>query len=257
MKSCLLSVVTICKNHRQGLYETLESVRLQDYQDIEHIIIDGDSSDGTKELLATYVHSKLYTYCSEADRGISDAFNKGLERSQGHLIFFLNSGDVFFSHSVVSEVVSSYLQEQWKCAQGGVIAPTHSTQEVVYIPPKLPPRFLNYFMFLPHQGFFCETALHKQYRFDESIKTSMDYDLFLKMLSNLEIFYLPLVITKCESGGGVAGDWRLRVFEQSQIRQKYVTKGVDKMIVPAINFLIYLKNFLKIGSPFSKLWKAE
>lgn len=257
MNDCLVSIVTIAKNHKSGLAQTLLSVKEQDYQHIEHIVIDGNSTDGSKEVLNSFVHSKQYTFYSEPDSGISDAFNKGLAKISGNLIFFLNSGDVFFSNSVISEVVSSYQQNCWKCAQGGIIAPSHSTREVLYMPPKLPSHFLHYFMFLPHQGFFCEASLHKQYRFDKALKTSMDYDLFLRMLQGLDIFYLPLVITQCEPGGGVAGNWQLRVSEQSQIRQKYANTMIDKMIVACISSLIYLKNALKIGSPFSKRWEAE
>jgi len=256
MSDCLVSIVTITKNHINGLTETLTSVQEQDYQHIEHLVIDGDSTDGSKELLNTYVHSKHYVYYSEADSGISNAFNKGVAKSSGHLIFFLNSGDIFFSNSVISEVVASYHQKQWKCAQGGVIAPSHSSPEVIYMPPKLPAHFLHYFMFLPHQGFFCETSLHQQYQFDESLKTSMDYDLFLKMLPGLEIFYLPLVVAKREPGG-ISSNWQLRVSEHAQIRMKYATTRVDQEIAACINALVYWKNYLKIGSPFSRQWKTE
>ena len=256
MNDCLISIVTITKNHKAGLAKTLASVQEQDYQSIEHIVIDGDSTDGSKELLNAYVHSKHYVYYSEPDNGIANAFNKGLAKSSGHLIFFLNSGDVFFSNSVISEVVASYQQKHWKCAQGGVVAPSHSDHEVLYMPPKLPSHFLHYFMFLPHQGFFCESSLHKQYQFDESIKTSMDYDLFLKMLPGLDIFYLPFVIAKREPGG-VSSNWQLRVSEHAQIRLKYATTLVDKAIAACINALVYWKNYLKIGSPFSRKWKTE
>jgi glycosyltransferase involved in cell wall biosynthesis len=257
MNGCLVSIVTITKNHKRGLAQTLTSVKEQAYPNIEHLVIDGDSTDGSQELLQSFVHSKQYVFYSEPDRGIADAFNKGLAKISGDLIFFLNSGDTFFSNSVISEVVASYQKNRWKCAQGGVIVPSHSTREVLYMPPKLPSHFLHYFMFLPHQGFFCEASLHKRYRFDESIKTSMDYDLFLRMLQGLNIFYLPLVITQCEPGGGIAGNWQLRVSEQSQIRQKYANTMIDRTITTCVSSLIYWKNSLKIGSPFSKRWEPK
>ena len=255
MKNCLLSVVTIAKNDRPGLYKTLESVHKQDYQHIEHVVIDGDSSDGTEELLSTYVHSKTYTYYSEPDNGISDAFNKGLERSNGHLIFFLNSGDIFASETIISEVVKSYLDNKWKCAEGITITSSYSEQEILYVPPQLPSRFLHYFMFLPHQGFFCETALHKQFRFDESIKSSMDYELFIRMLKDVEIFYLPLIISKREPGG-VSSQSRLRLDEYAEIRRKYAQSILDKAIVRLIDTLTGVKDSLKIDSPFARKQKV-
>jgi putative colanic acid biosynthesis glycosyltransferase len=255
MVSCLISVVTISRNNLSGLRRTLDSVREQTYPAIEHLVIDGASEDGSQEFLKTYCHSKDFHYWSEPDTGISNAFNKGVDKSSGQLIFFLNSGDVFFSKTIVSEVVDSYLKDNWKCAQGGIISFSYQEAEVLYMPPKLPSQFLKYFMFLPHQGFFCETSLHKQYRFDESIKTSMDYDLFVRMLKGVEIFYLPTVIAKREVGG-VSSQSKLRVQEHSQIRMRYAATMSEKLTAILINMLVAIKDNLKITSPFAREWKG-
>jgi putative colanic acid biosynthesis glycosyltransferase len=256
MKDCLLSIITISKNDCQGLLKTLGSVQNQDYPQIEHIVIDGDSKDGTKELLRNYVLSKTFTYCSEPDSGISGAFNKGLDRSKGHLIFFLNSGDVFASETVISEVIKSYLDNKWKCAEGITISSSYTREEIVYIPPKLSSSFLHYFMFLPHQGFFCETALHKHFRFDESIKSSMDYDLFIRMLKDVEIFYLSLIISKREPGG-ISSQSKLRLSEYAEIRRKYAHSILDKVIVRLVDVITLVKDSLKIDSPFARKCKAS
>lgn len=248
--SIVISIVTISRNHCQGLSKTLESVNTQDYQWIEHIVIDGDSTDGSKELLTSYAHSKQYTYYSEPDRGISNAFNKGLKKSTGNLIFFLNSGDVFVSNGVISEVCESYRMNRWKCAVGITMATSYQEEPVYYQPPQLSSSFLKYFMFLPHQGFFCETSLHKKYEYDESIKTSMDYDLFLRMLPNIEIFYLPIIIANREVGG-VSTQEEKRISEQSNIRLKYANNFIDSTIIKIVNLLISLKSNLRITSPFA------
>lgn len=248
--SPVISIVTISRNHCQGLAKTLDSVNTQDYLSIEHIVIDGDSNDGSKELLKSYAHSKKYTYCSEPDRGISSAFNKGLKKSTGDLIFFLNSGDVFVSNTVISEVCESYRLNRWKCAVGITAATNYQEEPVYYHPPQLSSRFLKYFMFLPHQGFFCETALHKQYEYDESIKTSMDYDVFLRMLPNIEIFYLPTIIANREVGGVSTQDEK-RISEQSSIRLKYASNFIESIAIAIVNSLISLKSSLKITSPFA------
>lgn len=250
MSNCLVSIVTISKNNYPGLSKTLESVKEQDYQEIQHIIIDGDSNDGTKELLNSHSHSKMYIYFSEPDNGISDAFNKGLEKSNGDLIFFLNAGDVLFSHTVISEVVESYLQHKWKCAIGITVTTSFAGETILYRPPQLSSKFLKYFMFLPHQGFFCETSLHKNYNYDESIKISMDYELFLRMLKDIEIFYLPTVISIREQGG-VSSQTRKRIIEHSQIRMKYAKKIHEKLIIGILNTLILWKGYLRIDSPFA------
>jgi glycosyltransferase involved in cell wall biosynthesis len=249
MNNCLVSIVTISRNNIFGLSQTLQSVKEQDYEAIQHIIIDGDSNDGTKEFLQSYQHSKIFTYVSEKDNGISSAFNKGIDRSVGNLIFFLNSGDVLTSEKVISEVVFSYLKNKWQFAVGSIVSSDYTFKEVVYNPPKLSAKFLRYFMFLPHQAVFCETSLHIHHKFDESIKTSMDYDVFLKMLKALEIFYLPIIVAKCESGG-ISSQSRKRIIEQSSIRIKYANNNYEKLIISIINKLIMLKDLFKINSPF-------
>jgi putative colanic acid biosynthesis glycosyltransferase len=250
MSDCLVSIVTITKNYSQGLYRTLESVKQQDYQGIQHIVIDGDSDDGTKEILESYAHSKIFSYSSEPDNGISCAFNKGLEKSNGDLIFFLNSGDVFFSKTVISEVVASYIQHKWKSAIGVTVTTSFAGETIFYRPPQLSSQFLKYFMFLPHQGFFCETSLHKNYTYNESLKISMDYELFLRMLKNIKIFYLSIVISIREPGG-ISSQTQKRIVEHSQIRLIYANKMHERFIISILNSLIMLKGHLKIDSPFA------
>jgi glycosyltransferase involved in cell wall biosynthesis len=250
MNYCQVSIVTISKNNYQGLQKTLQSVKEQDYKIIEHIVIDGDSYDGSKELLESYTHSKRYVYLSELDNGISSAFNKGLEKSNGDLIFFLNSGDVLFSKTVISEVVQSYMQHKWKCAIGVTVTTSFAGETIFYRPPQLSSKFLKYFMFLPHQGFFCETSLHKNYKYNESLKISMDYELFLRMLKNITIFYLPTVISIREPGG-ISSQNKKRIIEHSQIRFIYANKMHEKFIIGILNTLIMLKGYLKIDSPFA------
>jgi putative colanic acid biosynthesis glycosyltransferase len=248
---CLVSIVTISKNNLSGLYKTLNSVKEQDYVTIEHIVIDGNSNDGTKELLETYSHSKTFIYSSEPDTGISNAFNKGLDKSNGNLIFFLNSGDIFYSKNVIHEVVKSYLQDKWKCGVGSTVSSNYKGNEVFYNPPQLKSNFLKYFMFLPHQGIFCETSLHKKYKFNEQIKISMDYEVFIRMLPNIQIFYLPIVVSKCEPNG-VASNSKKRIAEQSIIRAKHAKNIYEMIIVSIVNFVITLKDMLKINSPFTQ-----
>ncbi|WP_373540790.1 glycosyltransferase family 2 protein [Chamaesiphon sp.] len=249
MSTCKISIVTISRNNVQNLLKTLDSVKNQDYQLIEHIIIDGDSQDGSKELLGSYIHSKEYSYFSELDNGISDAFNKGLKKSTGDLIFFLNSGDTLSDNVVISEVVKSYLERKWRFAVGITVTTSLTGEPISYQPPKLSSKFLKYFMFLPHQGVFCETSLHRNFNYDESLKTSMDYDLFIRMIENISIFYLPLIISNREPGG-VSSDTRKRINEQSQIRIQHAIGLHEKVLIRVVNFLIFVKSYLKLDSPF-------
>jgi glycosyltransferase involved in cell wall biosynthesis len=98
-------VVTVCLNARQTIETTLRSVREQSFGSIEHVVIDGGSTDGTGEIVQTY--GPAY-FVSEPDNGLYYAMQKGAAAATGDIVFFLNSGDVFFDETVVAEVVKCF-----------------------------------------------------------------------------------------------------------------------------------------------------
>ncbi len=99
----LFSVITVCRNCRQELERTLKSVAGQSYTDYEHYVVDGNSTDGTVELLKNFENPRL-KFVSEPDSGIYDAMNKGMSLTSGKYLIFLNAGDTFHN----SEVLAAY-----------------------------------------------------------------------------------------------------------------------------------------------------
>ena len=105
-----LSIITINYNHKEGLLKTIKSVVNQTYHDIEYIVIDGGSTDGSKE----YIESKqeyINQWVSEKDHGVYNAMNKAIRMAQGEYCIFMNSGDHFFS---------SQSLESWRRLQHGI-----------------------------------------------------------------------------------------------------------------------------------------
>lgn len=102
-----VSIVTVCFNSEKTVEATIKSVLSQQYKNIEYIVVDGGSSDGTKRIIKKNI-DKISVVISEKDRGIYDAMNKGLENSTGDVIGFLNSDDVFASDAIVSEIVEKF-----------------------------------------------------------------------------------------------------------------------------------------------------
>lgn len=100
----LLSVVTVVRNGRQEIAKTMDSVLEQDYPNIEYVVIDGASTDGSLDIIQKYVN-KLNVFVSERDEGIYDAMNKGISMSGGDFILFMNCGDVFASSNAVSSAM--------------------------------------------------------------------------------------------------------------------------------------------------------
>ncbi|WP_302015691.1 glycosyltransferase family 2 protein, partial [uncultured Akkermansia sp.] len=97
------SIITINLNNREGLRKTILSVLEQKCRDFEYIVIDGASTDGSIDVIREYEHS-ITSWISEKDSGIYNAMNKGLARAGGEYIYFLNSGDFFYSPHVLSEI---------------------------------------------------------------------------------------------------------------------------------------------------------
>src|SRR5690606_30099751 len=99
----VLSIITVTFNCRDLLPRTLESVQEQSFPGIEHVIVDGASTDGTLDLIRAHA-DRLGSWVSEPDKGIYDAMNKGLHMARGEYVLFLNAGDTFFSKDTVGEV---------------------------------------------------------------------------------------------------------------------------------------------------------
>ena len=104
LNSPLVSIITVSYNSERFIEHNILSVLKQDYPNIEHIIIDGNSSDKTVEIIEKYNKIK---YISESDNGITDAYNKGIKLSSGSIISFLNSDDVFYDNKAIINIVNA------------------------------------------------------------------------------------------------------------------------------------------------------
>ena len=116
-----ITVITVTLNDEEGLKKTLSSVSEQVGSAVEHWVIDGGSSDGSRELLADYVASNSNAhFVSESDDGIFDAMNKGVELATGELVVFLNSGDCFTDPGVVEFVSQEWVRGDWEWGYGAI-----------------------------------------------------------------------------------------------------------------------------------------
>lgn len=102
-----VSIITVCYNRSASIAKSIESVLSQDYPNIEYIVIDGNSTDGTKEIIQSY-SDKIATYISESDTGMYDAINKGLHLATGDIVGLMHSDDEFYDHTVVSKIVAAF-----------------------------------------------------------------------------------------------------------------------------------------------------
>ncbi|MFC7176991.1 glycosyltransferase family 2 protein [Halosegnis marinus] len=189
-----LSVVTICYNCLEELPGTVGSVRGQTYDEIEHVVIDGDSDDGTSEWLAER-EEWFDVLVSEQDDGRYHAMNKGLERATGDYVLFLNAGDEFRTDSVIEDLFTRpEIRENRPNIISGRIELTIDGESLNFTRPwrsgKEGPG-------LPHPATLVDRELHQQYSFDEQFTYVADYELWARLRDEraYDVHYVSDVIT--------------------------------------------------------------
>ncbi|MCA5004116.1 glycosyltransferase family 2 protein [Sphingobacterium bovistauri] len=196
-----LSIVTINYNNCKGLQDTFESVKNQFFHDFEYIVIDGGSSDGSKEIIES--NSQIINYwVSEKDRGIYHAMNKGILASNGEYLLFLNSGDTLYNNKVLEEVNSLLAEDDIisgnmvSLKSNGIIENISSPKEMTFE--------VMYFSSLSHPSTFIKKELFFSIgMYDEELKIVSDWKWFLyaKFLHNVSYRMIDNVISKFREDG--------------------------------------------------------
>jgi len=190
----LLSLITITRNNLAGLQTTTQSVLAQSFKDFEWIVIDGDSSDGTKDFIKTLFALAV----SEADTGIYDAMNKGLDRAGGRYVWFLNAGDRLSDPDILT-LVARHLKHD---ASDFVYGDSMENIDGRFHVKKARRLSLPLGMFTHHQAMIYARQALGGLRFDTSYQIAGDYDLTLRFLqTGRSISYIPAPLCLFESGG--------------------------------------------------------
>lgn len=178
-----ISVITVCYNAASTLERTIRSVLEQSYPNIEYIVIDGNSTDGTCEIIKRY-SDRVSKFISEPDRGIYDAMNKGIALAEGDYINFMNAGDVFSSPDAIRDVVEL-------ADKNADVIYGYSTVVLPNGKKKISPcdsfDLIKKRPIYRHNASFTKTSLHKQYPFDLTksgiFKYALDYDNIFRLFS--------------------------------------------------------------------------
>jgi glycosyltransferase involved in cell wall biosynthesis len=196
-----LSIITINYNNAVGLKKTIESVISQSYTDYEYIVIDGDSNDGSKELIEKY-SDNISHRVSEPDTGIYNAMNKGIKAAKGAYCLFLNSGDYFLTTDILLTINKEIKNEEIIYGNGRREIGNNKTA-LVEIPEKLQ---LDYFSnnSLFHPATFIKRSLFDTYGlYNESNKIVSDWEFFIKtiFINNVSSRKIPFEISVVEEDG--------------------------------------------------------
>ncbi|MBW2937724.1 glycosyltransferase [Aureisphaera sp. CAU 1614] len=197
----MLSIITINYNNRAGLEATLKSVQSQTYQDFEHIVIDGHSTDGSKEVIEGY--KEKLSYCvSEPDNGVYQAMNKGIAVAKGEYLQFLNSGDVFEDTDVLLDVSKEFVSAL-DIYYGDLLFVGKGESRVQDYPDKLT---FSYFKnrSLGHPAAFIKRDLFERvFYYNENLKICSDWEFFIHAVCkhNATYQHISRIVAKFDTHG--------------------------------------------------------
>lgn len=202
-----ITIITICFNRKATIAKAIESVLSQDYKNIEYIVIDGNSTDGTKEIIKSY-SDKISTFISEKDKGLYEALNKGLLIATGELIGIMHSDDEFYDNTVVSQIAEAFHKNpNTNGFYGNGIYVTNNEEQHI-IRDRICGEFNNEKIrsgWLPlHTTLYLKKDVMKKYGYYElDFKIASDTELLLRYLyfHKIELTYLNAYFVKMRMGG--------------------------------------------------------
>ncbi|MGC9976317.1 MAG: glycosyltransferase family 2 protein [Syntrophales bacterium] len=241
-----VSIITVVLNSRDFIEECIKSVLSQTYPDIEHIVIDGGSTDGTVEILGKH-ESRLSRLVSERDRGIYDAMNKGIKLATGDIIGMLNSDDFYAETTVIDTIVREFLARRVDAV----------FSDLVYVDRRNPERITRYYnasnfnpdkfafgWMPPHPTFFARRSCYQKYGFFKTdYKIAADFELLVRFLGRhgIPYQYLPRVTVKMRSGGVSTRTFKNNWILNTEIIRACAENGIHTNLLK-----VHLKYFKKI-----------
>lgn len=218
-----LSIITINLNNREGLQRTIDSVICQTFRDFEWIVIDGGSTDGSRELIEQYADHFAY-WVSEPDKGIYNAMNKGIKVAKGEYLQFLNSGDWIVDKKTLERCFSQRFTADVMYGDQYFVYP--EGEKSSDFPTMLTFKFLLYDS-LGHSATFIRRNLFELALYDESLRIVSDWAFFVKMmLSNKEFVKVNEIVTYYDTTGISSTNNKLQTQEREYVIEKFVPKAI-------------------------------
>jgi glycosyltransferase len=209
----MISIITVTYNSEQTLQKTIDSVLTQSYPNIEYIIIDGNSTDNTLNIIKENEpkFAGRMKWISEPDNGIYEAMNKGIKLTSGDIIGILNSDDAFFSPEIIAEVVNGFQITKCDVLYGDLIYQKDKQYLRYWKSNPFRYRGLYFGWMPPHPTLYCRKEIYeKNGSFDLQFRISADYDFILRIFKNknYHFAYLRKVLVLMNTGGISNGSFR-------------------------------------------------
>ena len=244
-----VSIITTCFNRAHCIRNAIESVLKQDYIDVEYIVVDGASTDGTVDIINSY-KAGISVIVSEPDTGIYNAINKGIRLATGDIVGVMHSDDIFFSDNVISSVVRAFKLYDADMIYGDGLFVNLKNNRVVrnwisgeYYPAKVVRGWLP----LHTTVYVKKTLLDKYGLYDESYKIAADSEFLLRYMYqlNLNIHYLNKYFVRMGMGG--ASTTVLKTFSKwKEDKHLYQKHGLNPYIALPRKVLSKIKQFVYV-----------
>lgn len=205
-----ISVITVCRNSKKTIDRALSSVAMQDWPNIEHIVIDGASTDGTLEVLDRF-KTRLSYVISEPDNGIYDAMNKGLAKANGEVVCFLNADDEYVSSTTLSRVMALIVDLNLDAVMGDVVYFDKDEPSRVlrrYRSNQFNPSRLAWGWMPAHPALFLRKRVTDRvgcFKTDYSIAGDYEYVIRAFYCQNLQYQHMSEILVRMQTGGASTG----------------------------------------------------
>lgn len=254
------SIITCTLNCENYLKRNIDSVRWQSFANYEQIFIDGYSRDATQKIIRHEVikNKERLRLIMQRPQGISGAFNQGIKKSKGRYLIFLNSDDWFYDSRVLKSVYDFLKKNSFpdwiygKIAvidQKGKKIGTFPERKIFQVSNPLVLKFLNY---IPHQAVFMNRNVFKKFgKFDERLESSMDYDLYLRMINKTKCIFFNKVI----SNFFVHKDSKTSSVD-NKVGSRVFMEKVQSRYLPAL-ILLFARFFNLLVERYNKIYKIQ
>jgi glycosyltransferase involved in cell wall biosynthesis len=252
MNNLTFSVITVSYNSESTISDTINSVLNQTYQGIEYVIIDGSSTDGTKEIIDSF-RSRITKFVSEPDNGLYDAINKGIKLATGDIVGILNSDDFFYDSKVIEKIAKEFESSEIDAVIGDVqfVDPADTSKIVRYFSSrKFSPAKFRFGYMPPHPSFYVRRELFEKLGYYKTdYKIAADFELVLRFLHihGIKYKYLEMPFVSMRSGGVSNESLRSNI-----TLNKEIAKACRENRIYTNYLFIYSKYLTKVFEFFGK-----
>lgn len=235
-----ITIITATKNNENTINETINSVINQTHQDIDYIIIDGNSSDGSLDIIKRWhqQYPNKIRYISESDNGVYNAINKGINLAKGEIIGVLHGNDFFSSNSILSEIANIFTNPEIDMTYGDIHFINKKGQyRRLYSAKNFTPSMLNIGIAPPHPSLYLRKKIYDKYgKYKENYIVGADFEMFVRLMlvHNIIGKYIPLDMVTMRLGG-LSTQLRHRIYTNN--KEKYKALKENAIGTPFINLL--------------------